>query len=145
MKNHSHGTDSLEKALLRAKIGLTMSQAERTFNPGDRLVVKTDMPPGTVLVVKVVLDERLQEIILTHTETGFRAYLNRCRHIPVSLDWGDGEVLDESGEMLQCRTHGALYRIEDGHCIAGPCKGLTLIPVEIEERGQGVYLKGGME
>jgi nitrite reductase/ring-hydroxylating ferredoxin subunit len=82
---------------------------------------------------------------VARTESGFRAYLNRCRHIPVSLDWGDGEVLDESGVLLQCRTQGALYRIEDGVGVAGPCKGQTLIPVEIEERGKGVYLKDALE
>ncbi len=131
--------------MLRAKIGLTMSQEQRTFNPGDRLVAGKDMPIGDARVLKVSAGERPQEIILARTDDGFRAYLNRCRHIPVSLDWGDGEVLDESGEMLQCRTHGALYRIEDGLCIAGPCKGHTLIPVEIEERGNGVYLKSELE
>jgi nitrite reductase/ring-hydroxylating ferredoxin subunit len=119
-----------------------MSQEERTFNPGDRLVTYAEMPPGETRVLKVEAGERPQEIILARTELGFRAYQNRCRHLPVSLDWGDGEVLDESGDLLQCRTHGALYRIEDGLCVAGPCKGHTLIPVEVEERGQCVYLKG---
>lgn len=119
-----------------------MSQEVRTFNPGDRLVTFAEMPPGETRVLKVEAGERPREIILARTELGFRAYQNRCRHLPVPLDWGDGEVLDESGAMLQCRTHGALYQIEDGLCVAGPCKGHTLIPVEIEERGQSVYLKG---
>lgn len=104
-----------------------------------------EMSPGTVRVFQVDSGEKPEEIILTRTKAGFRAYQNRCRHIPVSLDWGDGEVLDESGEMLQCKTHGALYRMEDGLCVAGPCKGRALLPVGIEERGRGVYLKGDMK
>lgn len=117
-----------------------MSQAQRTFNPGDRLVAIDEMTPGSARIFKTGLGERSEEIILVKTEAGFRAYRNRCRHIPVSLDWGDGDVVDERGDMLQCHTHGALYQMEDGLCVAGPCKGRTLIPVEIEERGKGVYL-----
>ncbi len=48
-----------------------------------------------------------------------RAYLHICKHIAIPLDAGTGEFLDEE-EHRVCVTHGALYRVSDGRCIAGP-------------------------
>jgi nitrite reductase/ring-hydroxylating ferredoxin subunit len=61
-----------------------------------------------------------------------RAYVNRCKHIPVPLDAGGGKVLSPFGPFLECRTHGARYRLEDGYCFEGPCEGDSLDALEIE-------------
>jgi nitrite reductase/ring-hydroxylating ferredoxin subunit len=37
-----------------------------------------------------------------------RAYLNRCGHLPVELDWQHGQFYDMAGIYLICATHGAL-------------------------------------
>lgn len=37
------------------------------------------------------------------------AYLNRCAHVGVELDWMEGEFFDDSGLYLICSTHGATY------------------------------------
>jgi nitrite reductase/ring-hydroxylating ferredoxin subunit len=71
-----------------------------------------------------------------------RAYLNRCAHVPVELDWQPGRFFDSDRRYLICATHGALYEPGSGYCFAGPCKGRTLVPVEVEERDGGVYLVG---
>jgi nitrite reductase/ring-hydroxylating ferredoxin subunit len=62
-----------------------------------------------------------------------RAYLNRCPHTGVNLDWVPDRFLDWTGRMVQCATHGALFRIEDGYCIAGPCAGLALAALPLRE------------
>lgn len=61
------------------------------------------------------------------------AYLNRCPHTGITLDWMPGEFLDITGTLIQCATHGALFRIEDGLCIRGPCvnQSLQMIPVQL--------------
>jgi nitrite reductase/ring-hydroxylating ferredoxin subunit len=69
------------------------------------------------------------------------AYLNRCAHVPVQLDWAEGEFFDFSGLYLSCATHGATYLPESGRCVAGPCKGARLVPVAVVERDGGVYLR----
>jgi nitrite reductase/ring-hydroxylating ferredoxin subunit len=69
------------------------------------------------------------------------AYLNRCAHVPVQLDWAEGEFFDFSGLYLICATHGATYLPESGRCVAGPCKGARLVPVAVVERNGGVYLR----
>ncbi len=69
------------------------------------------------------------------------AYLNRCAHAPVELDWMEGEFFDYSGRHLVCSTHGATYLPDTGHCIAGPCKGRRLVPIPIEENHGQIWLK----
>ena len=68
-----------------------------------------------------------------------RAYLNRCAHVPIELDWNEGEFFDSSGLYLMCSTHGALYQPETGRCAGGPCRGGRLRPVTVVERGGQVY------
>lgn len=68
------------------------------------------------------------------------AYLNRCAHVSVELDWAEGEFFDFSGLYLVCATHGAAYYPENGRCAIGPCKGSGLRPLEVIESGGEVYL-----
>jgi nitrite reductase/ring-hydroxylating ferredoxin subunit len=68
------------------------------------------------------------------------AYLNQCAHIPVELDWVEGEFFDYSGLYLICTTHGATYEPETGYCIMGPCKGRRLSALGISEHDGKVYL-----
>lgn len=68
------------------------------------------------------------------------AYLNRCAHIPIELDWLEGEFFDKFGLYLVCSTHGATYDPTTGHCIMGPCKGQHLISLKVAERDGNVYL-----
>ena len=69
------------------------------------------------------------------------AYLNRCGHIPVELDWQHGKFVDHSGLYLICSTHGALYAPQSGRCVAGRCEGRGLIALDIVERDGNIYLK----
>jgi nitrite reductase/ring-hydroxylating ferredoxin subunit len=68
------------------------------------------------------------------------AYLNRCAHVPVELDWQPGEFFDDSGLYLTCATHGALYAPESGRCLGGRCNGNGLQPIPVVERDGQVFL-----
>jgi len=70
-----------------------------------------------------------------------RAYLNRCGHVPVELDWQPGEFFDHSRLYLVCATHGALYDPETGACLGGRCNGRRLIALPISERDGQIFLK----
>jgi nitrite reductase/ring-hydroxylating ferredoxin subunit len=65
-----------------------------------------------------------------------RAWLNRCAHVPIELDWMPGKFFDSEGLYLTCATHGAIYEPATGRCVGGPCrgKGLEAVPVR-EQRG----------
>jgi nitrite reductase/ring-hydroxylating ferredoxin subunit len=69
-----------------------------------------------------------------------RAYLNRCAHVPVEMDWKPGEFFDLSGLYLICATHGALYAPESGHCLGGRCDGRGLTALPVVERDGNIYL-----
>jgi nitrite reductase/ring-hydroxylating ferredoxin subunit len=71
------------------------------------------------------------------------AYLNRCAHMPMELDWKLGKFFDVWGLHLICSTHGATYAPDTGSCLRGPCFRAGLIPVPVEERDGRVILKGG--
>jgi nitrite reductase/ring-hydroxylating ferredoxin subunit len=66
-------------------------------------------------------------------------YLNRCAHVPIELDWAEGEFFESSGLFLMCSTHGAIYVPESGFCAGGPCKGGRLRPIGVVEEGGNLY------
>jgi nitrite reductase/ring-hydroxylating ferredoxin subunit len=69
-----------------------------------------------------------------------RAYLNRCSHVPVELDWQPGRFFDDSGLYLVCATHGAMYDAVDGRCVGGPCAGRGLAALHACEQGGTVWV-----
>ncbi len=70
-------------------------------------------------------------IFLLRRGTAVYGYLNVCPHAGSPLDWIPGKFLNATGTMIQCATHGARFRIEDGFCERGPCPGSSLTPVAL--------------
>lgn len=67
-----------------------------------------------------------------------QAYLNRCSHVAMEMDYQPGRFFDDSGQWLLCATHGAVYRPDTGACAGGPCRG-GLIRIELSERDGVVH------
>jgi nitrite reductase/ring-hydroxylating ferredoxin subunit len=68
------------------------------------------------------------------------AYLNRCAHVAMELDWLAGRFFDSDGQALLCATHGAAYDPSDGRCVGGPCAGRGgLRRLQVVEEGGVVY------
>ena len=63
------------------------------------------------------------------------AYLNRCTHVAMELDFQPNRVFDATGQWLLCATHGAAYEPSTGECGGGPCKGGLVKIAMREERG----------
>jgi nitrite reductase/ring-hydroxylating ferredoxin subunit len=97
----------------------------------------SDLVAGTVRVVRLPPDGRIpREALIVRDERGaLRAYLNLCQHLPIPLDGGSRRFLTRDAGYLQCGTHGARYRLSDGHCVEGPCQGRALITLELEQSG----------
>jgi nitrite reductase/ring-hydroxylating ferredoxin subunit len=62
------------------------------------------------------------------------AYLNRCAHVPIELDWNHGEFFESSGLYIMCSTHGAIYVPGTGLCAGGPCRGARLRKIAVVEK-----------
>jgi len=58
-------------------------------------------------------------------------YVNSCPHVGTPLDLAGDDFLTTDGSHFLCHTHGAQFRIEDGFCVAGPCKGERLRPIAV--------------
>lgn len=67
------------------------------------------------------------------------AYLNRCLHVPVEMDWQPGVFLDSEQRFILCSTHGASYEPLDGRCVGGPCGRGRLTAVDVREIDGQVY------
>lgn len=67
------------------------------------------------------------------------AYLNRCLHVPMEMDWQPGEFLDSSKDFILCATHGAAYAPQTGRCVGGPCGRGALARIAVAERDGQVY------
>jgi nitrite reductase/ring-hydroxylating ferredoxin subunit len=78
---------------------------------------------------------RARTILVGHDVEGggWRAYANVCRHRALPLDLGASSPMSDDGRWLLCHQHGALYRPDDGACIAGPCAGARLAAVSVRE------------
>lgn len=66
------------------------------------------------------------------------AYLNRCAHVAMEMDWQPDRFFDDTGRWLICASHGALYDPATGACRSGPCRG-GLIKIEVLERDGVVH------
>ncbi len=71
------------------------------------------------------------EMFVVHDGENYFAYENRCPHQGLSLNWVPDQFLSLDGTEIQCASHDARFRIEDGVCISGPCPGQKLSPLEV--------------
>ncbi len=69
-----------------------------------------------------------------------RVYVNSCPHIGTPLDWMPDRFLSADGSHIICATHGAEFRIADGECVYGPCKGDRLEAVMIQINDGTVFV-----
>jgi nitrite reductase/ring-hydroxylating ferredoxin subunit len=66
------------------------------------------------------------------------AYLNRCAHVPMEMDYQPNRFFDSTGQLLICATHGATYQPQTGVCRSGPCNG-GLIKIDLSEVDGAVH------
>ena len=66
------------------------------------------------------------------------AYLNRCTHVAMEMDWQPDRFFDDSGRWLLCGSHGAAYQPDTGACAGGPCRG-SLTRIDLTERDGVVH------
>jgi len=80
---------------------------------------------------EVKIKRKTQAIFVIHKDSEFFAYYNKCPHTGATLEWQEDQFLDLDNALIQCATHDALFIINDGKCIAGPCVGDSLQPLPL--------------
>jgi nitrite reductase/ring-hydroxylating ferredoxin subunit len=81
------------------------------------------------------------DFFLVKTDNNVYGYKNRCPHLGIPLNWQPDDFLSIEETHIQCATHGALFTLEKGDCIAGPCTGDQLERVTLEHRGEEIWLQ----
>ncbi len=76
-----------------------------------------------------------KSIFVVKKEGKVFAYHNNCPHLSVRLEYRDNDFLDSEKQFIICSNHGALFHIEDGYCVFGPCQGRSLkkLSLKIDE------------
>jgi nitrite reductase/ring-hydroxylating ferredoxin subunit len=68
------------------------------------------------------------------------AYLNWCPHNQVLIDQIPNKFFNANKSYIQCSKHGALFKVDDGLCIEGPCEGERLKSLDISIENGIIYL-----
>lgn len=61
------------------------------------------------------------------------AFENVCPHRQVPLNWAPDAFLNIERTALLCGMHGALFSLDDGTCLHGPCAGHGLTRLDVAE------------
>lgn len=80
------------------------------------------------------------EVILVLRDGQVHAWQNICPHLGINLEFNPDEFMDSENYYLICSNHGALFRVEDGVCVSGPCRGEALLPVAIRTENGDILL-----
>ena len=103
-------------------------------------ILRTDeLAPGCTHKFMLRCNGRDIEAFVLNHGGAFYAYVNRCCHIPMTMDWVDNQFLTDDFAYIQCATHGALYEPDSGRCVAGPPLGRCLTAVPLTVRGGEIY------
>ena len=102
-----------------------------------RLCRLAEIEDGAARGFTVDLPDGPQDIFVVRDGSHIHGYVNACPHQGTPLDWTPDQFMTEDGAYIVCATHGALFKIEDGDCIAGPCAGDHLQRVSVTLDAEG--------
>lgn len=86
------------------------------------------------------LEQHNQYLFVVRKNGNLYLYWNRCPHLGTPLEWEEHRFLDADGALIQCSNHGALFQIDDGRCLVGPCKGKYLQAVPFSMSGSVIQV-----
>jgi len=99
-----------------------------------------DIPDGDSCALVADIDDVSTSLIAVRKNKAVYVYKNSCPHIFAPLDFQPGRFLNLEKDLIQCAMHGALFTIEDGHCVQGPCIGKHLSDVAVFVKDNEVFL-----
>ena len=100
----------------------------------------SEIGPSESLGFHFILKAKKLEGFVINQKGQYFAYLNRCRHMGITLDWDTNEFYTTEKDSLICKTHGAIYEPATGECIKGPCLGKSLYPLPISVKSDQILL-----
>jgi len=101
----------------------------------------SELDPNTTRGFIISTEQGDLDLFLVKLESTIYAYKNHCPHLGIPLNWQPDTFLSIDETHIQCSSHGALFTLEDGHCVAGPCGGQKLEALVVEYRKDEVWLQ----
>lgn len=120
------------------------------MSAGDRL---TETPAGVALApLDTIADGTARNFVLQMRAGRFHGfvvrrgadvvgYVDRCPHAGVPLAQRLDGYLTPAGDLIACSWHGALFTLDEGLCVGGPCVGQRLLPWPVTVR-DGIVTTG---
>lgn len=80
-----------------------------------------------------------QKVIVLRRNDQLHAYWDACPHYTggTPMAWKSDAYLNGDGTHLACHSHGALFDMETGDCVLGPCLGQSLTRIELNITAKG--------
>ncbi|MEK9678782.1 MAG: Rieske (2Fe-2S) protein [Rhodospirillaceae bacterium] len=101
-----------------------------------------DIPDNNAKGMVAEVEGKKRNIFVARKGDAVFAYLNWCPHNQVLIDQIPGQFYNKDYSLLRCSKHGALFNIDDGMCVQGPCEGKSLTALTTVVKDGGVYLVG---
>lgn len=118
----------------------TVPHARLTHTPaGVRLMALDALAPGAARNLVLQIGAGFFHGFVVRDGDSARGYVDRCPHAGLPLAQRLDEYLSEDGQFIACSWHGALFRIDDGQCVAGPCRGAALTEWPLSVRDGVVF------
>ncbi|OEJ64091.1 Rieske (2Fe-2S) protein [Magnetovibrio blakemorei] len=109
-------------------------------SPSTPLCRLEDIPDNGSAGFVVPVNGEMARLLAVRRGSIVYLYINSCPHTHAPLDFTPGQFLNLEKTLIMCSSHGALFRIEDGHCVQGPCAGNHLTKVACSVRNDEVWL-----
>ena len=99
-----------------------------------------ELPPGTTKKFTFDANGRKTEAFLANFQGELVAFVNRCVHLPITLDLDDNDFFTCDGNLFVCKTHGSVYDPRAGKCVGGPGQGKSLERLPLVVDAGVIYL-----
>jgi nitrite reductase/ring-hydroxylating ferredoxin subunit len=116
----------------------------RRVSRARRLCALATLADGRAALVGAAGAPAQEAILLVRRGDRVAGFVNECPHMGLPLDWKADRLALGGGAFLRCSHHGALFQVDDGVCVAGPCVGESLRPVTLRIV-DGVIMLAGRE
>ena len=88
----------------------------------------------------ISIEGEMLELFIVKKASKIFVYENSCPHTHGSLDWTPDQFLDIDNDYIMCANHGALFEINNGLCIYGPCKSQSLKTLPFTVKKNKIFL-----
>ena len=119
---------------------ISLSELDVGVVAGDIICAVSDIDDGAAKEISYRTDNEVHDIFIQRIGEDIFGFMNVCPHAGTPLNMEEGQFMEKSGKYLMCHTHGALFQLSDGLCVAGPCNGSRLQAVDITIKNGNVIV-----